>query len=252
LLNGSIDRLVLVRQSGRLTAAEVIDFKTDTVTNPTQLLELTEFYRPQLEAYKEAAERITGLPAERITVTGAYPFDLWFDRKPSRSRASFCERVGLRSDRPFILYLCSSLFRGTASEAEFVEQWVEAVRSSTDPRLKDIGILIRPHPARLDEWKNVDLSGYRNLTFWGAHPVNLEAKDDYFDSMYYSAAVVGIIVPKSLALSHDRRPTSINRSRSSARAGRMVRSGIVIGCRPAAGFPRSRARNWVPGMGLKT
>jgi ATP-dependent exoDNAse (exonuclease V) beta subunit len=67
LLNGSIDRLVLVRQSGRLTAAEVIDFKTDTVTNPTQLLELTEFYRPQLEAYKEAAERITGLPAERIT-----------------------------------------------------------------------------------------------------------------------------------------------------------------------------------------
>jgi hypothetical protein len=95
---------------------------------------------------------------------------------PSRSRASFCERVGLRSDRPFILYLCSSLFRGTASEAEFVEQWVEAVRGSTDPRLKDIGILIRPHPARLDEWKNVDLSGYRNLTFWGAHPVNVEAK----------------------------------------------------------------------------
>lgn len=67
LLNGSIDRLVLVRQSGRLTAAEVIDFKTDTVTSPTQLPELTEFYRPQLEAYKKAAERITGLPAERIT-----------------------------------------------------------------------------------------------------------------------------------------------------------------------------------------
>ena len=87
-------------------------------------------------------------------------------------REQFCERVGLRADRPFVLYLCSSLFRGTASEAAFVEQWVEAVRSSADPRLKDIGILIRPHPARLDEWKNVDLSGYRNLTFWGAHPVS--------------------------------------------------------------------------------
>ena len=60
-------RLVLVRQSGRLTAAEVIDYKTYTVTNPTQLPELTEFYRPQLEAYKKAAERITGLPAEKIT-----------------------------------------------------------------------------------------------------------------------------------------------------------------------------------------
>src|SRR6185436_3608321 len=67
LLNGSIDRLVLTRQSGRLTAAEFIDFKTDTVTSPNQLPELTEFYRPQLEAYKRAAERITGLPADWIT-----------------------------------------------------------------------------------------------------------------------------------------------------------------------------------------
>ena len=66
------------------------------------------------------------------------------------------------------------------------------MRASDDPRLKDIGILIRPHPARLDEWKRVDLSGYRNVAFWGAHPVDDEAKDDYFDSMYYSAAVVGL------------------------------------------------------------
>jgi ATP-dependent exoDNAse (exonuclease V) beta subunit len=67
LLNGSIDRLVLTRQAGRLAAAEVIDFKTDSVTSPNQLPELTEFYRPQLEAYRNAAERITGVPADRIT-----------------------------------------------------------------------------------------------------------------------------------------------------------------------------------------
>ncbi|MGI8979518.1 MAG: UvrD-helicase domain-containing protein [Pirellulaceae bacterium] len=67
LLSGSIDRLVLVRQSGKLTAAEVIDYKTDTVTSPAQLPELTKFYRPQLEAYKRAAARITGLSADRIT-----------------------------------------------------------------------------------------------------------------------------------------------------------------------------------------
>ena len=141
---------------------------------------------------KAEAVEMHGVPPDRIVVTGAQPFDLWFDRKPSRSRESFCTRVGLRTDRPFVLYLCSSLFRGTASEAAFVEAWVEAVRSSADPRLKDIGILIRPHPARAAEWRDVDLSGYRNLTFWGAHPVDPEAKDDYFDSMYYSAAVVGL------------------------------------------------------------
>jgi hypothetical protein len=132
------------------------------------------------------------VPADRIVVTGAQCYDQWFNRAPSMTREAFCQRVGLRADRPFILYTCSSLFLGTASEPEFVESWVRAVRRSTDPRLKDIGILIRPHPARIEEWKNVDLSGFRNLSFWGAHPVDEESKDDYFDSMYYSAAVVGL------------------------------------------------------------
>ncbi|MBM3817914.1 MAG: hypothetical protein FJW14_02680 [Acidimicrobiia bacterium] len=144
------------------------------------------------DVQKDEAVGMHGVPSERVAVTGAHPFDLWFVRRPARSREEFCARVGLRPDRPFVLYLCSSLFRGTADEAAFVEQWVEALRGSDDPRLADIGILIRPHPARRDEWTNVDLSGYRNLAFWGAHPIDDEAKDDYFDSMYYSAAVVGL------------------------------------------------------------
>ena len=104
----------------------------------------------------------------------------------------FCARVGLDPERAFVLYTCSSLFRGTVSEPEFVESWVRALRTSKDPRLRGIGILIRPHPARLDEWRAVDLSGQKNLVFWGTHPVDAEAKNDYFDSMYYSAGVVGI------------------------------------------------------------
>jgi hypothetical protein len=144
------------------------------------------------EIQKREAVEMHGVPADRVTVTGAQCYDQWFNRAPSRRRESFASRVGLRSDRPFILYLCSSLFRGTASEAQFVDDWVAAVRGSTDPRLKDIGILIRPHPQRLDEWKHVDLSGYSNLAFWGAFPIDEESKDDYFDSLYYSAAVVGL------------------------------------------------------------
>jgi hypothetical protein len=140
---------------------------------------------------KEAVD-LHGVPADRVVVTGSQCYDQWFDRRPSRSREQFCSRVGLASDRPFILYTCSSLFRGTADEPAFVEEWIRAIRSSGDPRLRDIGILVRPHPARLDEWKTVDLSGYRHVAFRGAHPVDQESKDDYFDSMYFSAAVVGI------------------------------------------------------------
>ena len=132
------------------------------------------------------------IPADRVVVTGAQCYDQWFDRVPARSRDVFCARVGLPAGRPFVLYVCSSLFRGTAKEPAFVERWIRSVRASTDPRSKNVGLLIRPHPSRLDEWAAIDLSGYRDVVFWGAHPIDEESKEDYFDSMYYSAAVVGL------------------------------------------------------------
>jgi hypothetical protein len=144
------------------------------------------------DVQKREAVELHGVPADRVAVTGAQSYDHWWGRSPSRSREAFGARVGLRGDRPFVLYVCSSLFRGTADEPEFVRDWIEAVRASSDPRLKDIGILVRPHPARLGEWRDVDISGYRNVAFWGGHAVDAESKDDYFDSMYYSAAVVGL------------------------------------------------------------
>jgi hypothetical protein len=144
------------------------------------------------ESQRREATELHGVPADRVVVTGAQCYDQWFDRGPSEPYAAFCEKVGLRPDRPFVLYVVSSLFKGTVSEPDFAEAWIRAVRSSDDARLKDIGILVRPHPARLDEWRGVDLTGYRNVAFWGAHPVDAEAKADYFDSLYYSAAVVGI------------------------------------------------------------
>ena len=144
------------------------------------------------EVQKIEAVEMHGVPAERVLVTGAQCYDQWWGRQPARTRDDFCARVGLRADRPYVLYVCSSLFRGTADEPAFVLDWIHALRSSQDARLQDIGILVRPHPARLKEWAEVDLTGYRNVAFWGAHPVDAEAKDDYFDSMYYAASVMGL------------------------------------------------------------
>jgi hypothetical protein len=186
-------------QQDHLAAAKAAGIRTvlpvgswDHLSSKSLLRSLPDRMTVWNEIQKSEAVEMHGVPPDRVVVTGAQAYDQWFDRLPSRDRASFCERVGLRADKPFLLYLCSSLFRGTASEAAFVERWVEAVRGSDDPRLEGIGILIRPHPARLKEWKDVDLSGYRNLAFWGAHPVDADAKNDYFDSMYYSAAVIGL------------------------------------------------------------
>ena len=185
-----MDHLAAAKAVGIRTALPVASW--DHLSSKALIRDVPDLLLVWNDIQKQEAIEMHGVAPERVVVTGAHPYDQWFGRAPSRSRETFCSRVGLRSDRPFVLFLCSSLFRGTASEPAFVERWVEAIRTSSDPRLKDIGILIRPHPARTDDWKDVDLSGFKNIAFWGASPVDAESKNDYFDSMYYSAAVVGL------------------------------------------------------------
>ncbi|HEY6363142.1 MAG TPA: hypothetical protein VIX63_18685, partial [Vicinamibacterales bacterium] len=132
------------------------------------------------------------VPAERVVVTGAQGCDPWFDRRPSRSREDFCEQIGLDPATPFVLYICSSLFENTAGEARFVERWIQQLRGSSDPWVRGAGVLVRPHPARLDEWQQTDLTEFRNVAFLGGHPVDPVAKSAYFDSLHHASAVVGL------------------------------------------------------------
>ena len=140
---------------------------------------------------REAIE-MHGVPSERIVVTGAQSFDRWFEQQPSRSRLAFAQRVGLADDRPFVLWVCSALFPGSPPEAEFVMKWADALRSSSDARLREAGILVRPHPSRRREWDHVDWQRVPNLTLWGSNPIDDESRADYFDSLHYSEAVVGL------------------------------------------------------------
>jgi hypothetical protein len=144
---------------------------------------------------RQEAVQYHGIPDKRVVVTGAQCFDEWFDRQPSRDRATFCRYVGLPEDRPFVLYVCSSLFWGSPLEAAFVEQWVAAVRSSRHESLRSASLLIRPHPKRGAEWSRTNLDRFDNVRVWpplGEPPLAASAKADYFDSLYYASAIVGL------------------------------------------------------------
>jgi len=144
------------------------------------------------DVQKREALDMHGVPPARVVVTGAQCFDRWFDRQPSRARAQFARDVGLPDDRPFILWVCSALFPGSPSEAEFVMRWAANLRASHNPAVRDAGILIRPHPSRLAEWDDVDWRTVSGVAFWGGNPVDDRSRADYFDSLYYSRAVVGL------------------------------------------------------------
>lgn len=141
----------------------------------------------------EEAVTMHGLPAERVVVTGAQCYDQWFGRQPSRTREAFCRDIGLDPARPYVLYVCSAMSPvPDPIEPRFVASWVEAIRSSGDPALRSAGLLIRPHPERVKEWAGVSLDGLDDAVVHGRLPIDASAKDDYFDSLYHSAAVVGL------------------------------------------------------------
>ena len=144
------------------------------------------------ETQKHEAMRLHGVPEDRVVVTGAQCFDRWFDRQPSCGRDAFCGKVGLPANRPFILYVCSAPFIGSQPEAPFVADWVRRVRTSASPALRGAPILVRPHPSRREEWSAIDLGEFQDVAFWGSAPIDAGARADYFDSLYHSAAVVGL------------------------------------------------------------
>ena len=147
------------------------------------------------ETQRREAAQFHGVDPQRVVVTGSQVFDDWFGRQPALGREAFCRRVGLRADRPFILYVGSSLLEGSPSEAAFVDRWARHVRASGHPALRECGILVRPHPRRGKEWRDATFDGLENIVCWppaGELPVDAASKSDYFDSLVHSAAVVGI------------------------------------------------------------
>jgi hypothetical protein len=147
------------------------------------------------EIQRQEARELHGVPADRIVVTGAQCFDEWFSWNPT-PRGAFCSRVGLDPERPYVLYTCSApLKRRSPPEMNFVLRWLDAVRGADDPLLASAGVLLRPHPKRTEIWEDVNLGRYENVVLFPREPgfpTGREAKGDYFDSIYHSAAVVGL------------------------------------------------------------
>ncbi len=143
---------------------------------------------------RDEAQRMHRVPASRIVVTGAQVFDFWFDLRPT-SREVFCRRLDIDSAKPYILYVCSSPFLRSMAESRYVMRWITGLRSSGNPVLRDVTVVIRPHPKRAHEWREVPWRRRPNVVLWpvgGTLPFHKDEKADYFDSLYHARVVVGL------------------------------------------------------------
>ena len=145
-------------------------------------------------AQAEEAVALHRVPRASVVVTGAQMFDHWFSWRPSRTREEFCALLGFDPARPIILYLGSSFFIAP-NEAEFGLRWLTALRAASDPQVAEANILIRPHPSNAAQWSGLDLELWPRTAVWPPPGVDMfapEFKHDFYDSLHFSAAVVGV------------------------------------------------------------
>ena len=134
----------------------------------------------------DEAKRLHGVPDDRIVVTGAPRFDDFFLLRPSTSREAFCAALGLEPRRPILLYVGSSRWVIDHEQA-YVKHWIEEVRR--DPELKTASVIIRPHPSDTGDWKFLD----RHAEGVVVTPSSSSTADQgLYDSLFHSAAVVGL------------------------------------------------------------
>jgi hypothetical protein len=166
-------------------------FSWDNLTNKGLLRDIPDLVIVWNELQADEAVELHGVARERIRVTGAQSFDHWFGWEPSRTREQFCAEVGLRTDRPILLYLCSSGFVAPG-EPEFVRSWIDRLRARGG-EWAEVGFLIRPHPLESTKW--TDWSSGPQVTVWprlGEDPHEDSWRRNYYDSIFHAAGVVGI------------------------------------------------------------
>jgi hypothetical protein len=177
-------------------------YSWDALTVRGQIRELPDLVTVWNATQVDDAAVLHAIPRERVVATGAQAYDHWFEWGPEADRDAFCARVGLPAERPYVLYLASS-GGYVKNEVAWVEEWIERLRA-TRPELRDVGVLVRPHPKTKEDWHAVEEA--EGARVWpprrdrAAMPAQLSdynvasaaAKHEFYDSIYHAAAVVGV------------------------------------------------------------
>jgi hypothetical protein len=137
----------------------------------------------------DEAENLHRIPRDRIVITGAPVFDYLFASQPTLDRQAFYGQAGLDPSHEYVLYLCSSV-QVAGDETGFVHEFAENLRNF--PATRDTMIMVRPYPMNASIWKGFKAE---NVVVWppdGEMTDITATQQNYFHSMFYSQAVVGV------------------------------------------------------------
>ena len=142
------------------------------------------------------AEEHHRVPKKNVRIIGAPVFDFWFSDLPEpQSREEFCKERGLNPKDQILVYLGSSA-NIAKDETWLVLELREALNKSPDELLRNAKLVVRPHPANCKVYEKIDGSSEAHGIFifpkTGALPNDQDSRKLLYNTLYHSAAVVGI------------------------------------------------------------
>ncbi len=144
------------------------------------------------DAHLAQAKLIHGISADNIRVAGAPLFDSWFSNlKAQTSRAKFCAAHGLNPKYPILTYLGSST-NMVKDETWLVRELKKALAVSKDKKAQKIQIVVRPHPANYEIYKNFKEEGVVLIPKEGELPSDDRALQLFYETLHHSFATIGV------------------------------------------------------------
>ena len=138
------------------------------------------------ESLAEEAVVLHEVPHEKIHVTGAQTFDYLFEMKPSCDYKTYCEKLGVRSDKPYIVYLGSSASI-SGDETGYAREFLSFLDNK-----EDVSVVLRPHPLNAQIWDDFSAPNLVVSPKGGVWPNAFADKQDLFDVLFHAKAVVGV------------------------------------------------------------
>lgn len=140
----------------------------------------------------ESAMKIHRVPPDKIVVTGAPFFDKWFDSSVfAVERKAFCRQVGIHPDKPFVVYLGSSM-NIARDETWLVRELAACLKRHSNPLIQRMNILVRPHPANAFIYEGLEGENIQVYPKNGALPDSESSMRDFYNTLRYCVATVGI------------------------------------------------------------
>ena len=162
----------------------------DNLTTKGNFHVLPDLFFVWNQLQKSEAKKFHQIPDEKIKIMGAMLFDGWFsDYKPSLTREEFCRKYNLDPAKPYLLYL------GSTTNIAPDESWIplklrEMLDQAQDESLREIQIVIRPHPSNYQIYKKISKKGIWMIPEEGRLPDMPDDSQLFYDTVFYTLAAI--------------------------------------------------------------